>query len=160
MRRAWLIVPTILAAPAAADSLVGHTVPPYPAGLSSLIGGCVGDTGAGEDICAWSIATLNRESGQAIGVYAARSGGHDADGMPRWIVTSELALPSTEGGYDVVVGECRRNENPDATIVAVARHDPDEEISRDVAWAAQLDRGTGKLSPIDTVSIDCAFPGS
>lgn len=160
MRLGWTIALILAAGPALADDLVGRTVPPYPNGLESLIGSCVGDTEAGEDICAWSIATINRESGEAVGLYAARTAGNQADGAPLWQVTSELPIPAIGSGYDVVIGECRNAEVPDQTIAAIARPNPDGEYSDEVAWAAQLDRGTGALTAIDAATVDCLFPGT
>ena len=135
-------------------------MPPYPAGLENLIGSCIGDTAKGEDICAWSIGTLNPiGSGVAIGVFAGRSLGNAADGTARWLVTGYLTLPAPKEGYDVQIGMCRRSGVDDQTIVAVARLDPEKEYSDDVTWAAQFDRSSGALAEMPTTGIDCANVG-
>jgi hypothetical protein len=160
MRSAVLIAAMLLAVPAGAAELVGTEVPPYPAGMESLIGSCLGDTGKGEDVCAWSVATLNDSSGAAVGVFAGRLAGNADDGTARWLVTGYLDLPTGREGYEVQIGTCRRSGVDDHTIVALARLDPNEEYSDDVAWAAQFDRATGGLALIATTGIDCLNIGS
>src|SRR5262245_35531393 len=72
LRGAILMSVALLALPAQAVELIGTQVPPYPAGLNSLGGSCLGDPQQGEDVCAWSIGVLGDASGAAVGVYAAR----------------------------------------------------------------------------------------
>jgi hypothetical protein len=160
MRGVVLIVAALLSVPSHAAELIGTQVPPYPPGMESLIGSCLGDTEKGEDICAWSVATLNDISGAAIGVFSGRSAGNAEDGTARWVVTGYLALPTGKEGYEVQIGTCRRSGIDDQTIVALARLDPDQEYSVDVAWAAQFDRTSGALAPMPTTGIDCANIGS
>jgi hypothetical protein len=161
MRGVVLIAATLLSFPLQADELIGREVPPYPAGLENLIGSCLGDTEKGEDICAWSVGTLNhRDSGAAVGVFAGRSLGNAADGTARWQVTGYLTLPPPKEGYDVQIGTCRRSGADDQTIVAIARLDPEAEYSDDVSWAAQLDRSSGALAEVETAGIDCVNVGS
>jgi hypothetical protein len=156
MRRIVLIAMTLLSLPVRADELIGREVPPYPAGLENLTGTCLGDTEKGEDICAWSLGTLNHiGSGAAVGVFAGKSLGNAADGTARWLVTGYLTLPPPREGYDVQIANCRRDGIDDQTIVAVARLDPDTETSDDTAWAAQFDRSSGALTEVATTGIDC-----
>lgn len=159
MRSAIVIAAVLLSVSTQAAELIGTQVPPYPAGTSNLIGSCLGDTEKGEDICAWSVGTLNDSSDVAIGVFAGKSAGNEADGTARWLVTGYLALPSAKEGYEVQIGSCRRSGVDDQTIVALARLNPNEEYSNDVAWAAQLDRTNGALAPLATAGIDCANIG-
>jgi hypothetical protein len=160
MRSIVLIAATLLSFQLHAEELVGREVPPYPAGLENLIGSCVGDTEKGEDICAWSIGTLNHiGSAAAIGVFAGRSLGNTADGTARWLVTGYVTLPSPQEGYEVQIGMCRRSGVEDQTIVAVARLDPNSEASDDISWAAQLDRSSGALAEMPTAGIDCLNAG-
>lgn len=160
MRRVVLIAATLLAVPSGAAELVGTEVPPYPPGMESLIGSCLGDAAKGEDVCAWSVGTLNDSTGAAIGVFAGRSAGNAEDGTPRWLVTGYLALPPGMDGYEVQIGTCRRSGVEDQTIVALARLDPNAEYSDDVAWAAQFDRASGAIAPIEATGIDCLNIGS
>jgi hypothetical protein len=160
MRGVITVVLALLALPSHAEELVGREVPPYPAGLENLIGSCIGDTAKGEDICAWSIGTLNAiGSGVAIGVFAGRSLGNAPDGTARWLVTGYLTLPAPKEGYEVQIGMCRRSGVEDQSIVAVARLDPDKEYSDDVTWAAEFDRASGALAEMPTAGIDCANIG-
>lgn len=160
MRSVILVAMALLAVPVRADTLVGHEVPPYPAGLDNLIGSCLGDTEKGEDICAWSVGTLNhKSSGAPIAVYAGRSAGNAPDGTARWLVTGYLALPPAKEGYDVQIGSCRRSGVDDQTIIAIARLDPDAEYSDGVTWAAQFDRLSGALTEVATTGIDCVNVG-
>jgi len=159
MRSVVLVAVALLPVPSLAAELVGTEVPPYPAGLTSLHGSCLGDTDKGEDICAWSVGTLNMRSGAPVGVFAGRLAGNASDGTARWLVTGHLVLPSVEEGYEVQIGTCRRSGVDDQTIVALARLDPDKEYSDAVAWAAQFDRTSGALATMDTAGIDCANIG-
>lgn len=160
MRSMILIAATLVSLPVAADELVGREVPPYPTGLESLVGSCLGDTEKGEDICGWSVGTLNQKaSGAPIAVFAGRSAGNAPDGTARWLVTGHLTLPPPQEGYDVQIGTCRRSGVDDQTIVAVARLSPDSETSDAVVWAAQLDRSSGTLAELSTAGIDCVNVG-
>jgi hypothetical protein len=160
LRAVVLISLSLLTLPSHAAELIGTQVPPYPAGLDSLTGSCIGDTGKGEDICAYSIGTLNGASAVALAIFAGRSAGHATDGTPRWLVTGYLALPPLKEGYDVQIGTCRSGGVDDGSIIALARLDPDEEYSSDISWAARFERHDGALSQIATTGIDCINPGS
>jgi hypothetical protein len=159
LRGAVLISLLLLALPTQAAELIGTQVPPYPAGLNSLGGSCIGDPLQGEDVCAWSIGALGNAPGAAIAVYAARLTGRDSDGTPRWLVTGHLSLPTLAEGYDVQIATCRLDGVADSQIVAVARFPTEAEYSSDVSWAAIFERKGGTLREIGTKGIDCLLLG-
>jgi len=159
LRGVVLVSTVLLALPAQAAELIGTQVPPYPAGLESLTGTCLGDTAKGEDVCAWSIGTLSDASGAAVGIYAGQSLGHNSDGTPRWLVTGHLPLPKLAEGYEVQITTCRLDGVADAELVAVARFTTEAEYSTDVSWAARFERKGGTLREIGTKGIDCMLLG-
>jgi hypothetical protein len=159
LRRVVLTSMAFLALPAQAAELIGTEVPPYPAGLESLIGSCIGDPLQGEDVCAWSIGTLNDASGAAVGIYAGKSAGHASDGTPHWLVTGHLPLPTLAEGYQVQITTCRLDGVEDPQLVAVARFTTEAEYSSDVSWAARFERKGGTLREIGTKGVDCLLLG-
>jgi hypothetical protein len=160
LRAVVLVAAVLIASTCRADGLVGKTVPPYPAGLQSLSGSCLGDPAQGEDVCALTIATLNDASGAVVGIFAGAAAGHDADGGAFWKVLAELPVPGVASGYEVQIGTCRRDGADDPLVVAVARLDPNSEYSADISWAARFDRERATFAEIKTAGVDCLFPGS
>jgi hypothetical protein len=159
LRDVVLVSTVLLAFPAQAVELIGTQVPPYPAGLTSLNGSCIGELAQGEEVCAWSVATLNDASGTPIGIYAGRLTGRRSDGTPRWLVTGQLPLPPIAEGYEIQMTTCRRDGIADALLVAVAQFTTDAEYSADVLWAARLEPTDGILVEVGTKGIDCLLLG-
>ena len=83
-----------LASPAFAGDKdwIGRVVPPNPDGLASNVGACVGSGVAPDEICAYSIATLDDAKGRGLYLYSGREAprvGND----PRWMITAVIAYP-------------------------------------------------------------------
>lgn len=145
------------------DSLVGRTVPPYPAGLDELQGTCIAGGPSFEQVCDYSLAVIGRfATDPAMGatstqVLALRSLDKDA-GRPRWNVTDAVAVPKPRNGYQLQIGTCRIDRVDKPGVVAFVRHG-ESEYSRDVRWAREFDIASGRLLPVASKRVDCINEG-
>lgn len=148
---------------AADDSLVGKTVPPYPAGLDELQGSCISGGPLPAQVCDYSLTVVGRfaadraQGATATQVLALRnldSGARQA----RWTVTGAVAVPKPRKGYELQIGTCRVDRVDSPNVVAFVRHG-DREYSRDVRWARQFDIASGMLVPVESKRVDCINEG-
>ena len=100
----------VIATASAADSLVGKTVPPYPAGLDELQGSCISGGPLPAQVCDYSLTVVGRfaadraQGATATQVLAMRnldSGARQA----RWIVTGAVAVPKPRKGYELQIAK-------------------------------------------------------
>lgn len=164
-----LAVTRLLAAPAvAADridgaSLVGRTLPPYPAGLDELQGTCIAGGPGLAHACDYSIAVLGHRPSDPgrppVPKWIVSSRNLDsAASQPRWRVTDAIAVPKPRAGYELQIGSCRVGGVDAPDVIAAVRHRGDE-ISRDVRWARRYDLATGKLVAVAPGQVDCINEG-
>ncbi len=153
----------IATASAADDSLVGKTVPPYPAGLDELQGSCISGGPLPAQVCDYSLTVVGRfaadraQGATATQVLAMRnldSGARQA----RWTVTDAVAVPKARKGYELQIGTCRVDRVDSPNVVAFVRHG-DREYSRDVRWVRQFDIASGMLVPVAAKRVDCINEG-
>lgn len=130
----------------------GSIVPPYPPGLTSMGGACVGPPGSASE-CAVSVATLHPAgSGPPVALYAGRRAGEDAEGRPLWTVTDAIALPNIAPGNYLDYATCR-TDRAGLHPLAVMR---DGEIRPEgTAWTAALDLDSGRLVGITPAAVTC-----
>jgi hypothetical protein len=140
-----------------AASLVGQTVPPYPAGFSSKWGSCIADRG---DICAYSIATLHDAAGDVIGVLGKKlvRGGSD----PRSRILDQMPAPRLQPGQLWATEECRvRGREDSAAIGIVTYKDKGGWLETlDTVWAVRFDTQSKALVELDPETTRCILPGS
>lgn len=150
-------------ATAAEGSLVGKTIPPYPAGLDELQGICIAGGPSLDRICAYGLQVIGRPSADPdraatpIQLLASRNVEPEAS-QARWRVTDAVAVPKPRKGYELQLGSCRFDRIDGAPIVAFVRHGH-REYSRDVLWARQMDIASGKLQPVAINRVDCLNEG-
>lgn len=133
---------------------LGTIVPPYPDGLTSLGGACVGPPGSAEE-CAVGVGTLDPEGGGApVALYAGRRGGEDAEGRPLWTVTDVIALPVIPDDHFLNYATCR-TERAGLHPVAVMRSGSGEITPERDAWSAALDRDSGHFVDIPSPEVTC-----
>ena len=56
-------------------------------------------------------------------------------------------------------GSCRLDHVEDGKVIAVVRHDLEQEYSRDVAWARRLELESGKFVVVEPERVDCLNEG-
>jgi hypothetical protein len=160
---AVLAVASPAVAVAAEGSLIGKTLPPYPAGLDELQGVCIAGGPSPDRICDYGLAVVGRpaidpnRAATPVQVLAARNIEPEAD-QARWRVTDAVAVPKPRQGYELQLSSCRLDRVDGAPIVAFVRHG-DREYSRDVLWARRLDIASGKLQPVAIKRVDCMNEG-
>lgn len=151
-------------ATAAEGSLVGKTIPPYPAGLDELQGICIAGGPSLDRICDYGLQVIGRRSADPdraatpTQLLASRNVEPEAS-QARWRVTDAVTVPKPRKGYDLQIGSCRFGRVDGAPIVAFVRHGKGE-YSRDVLWARRLDIASGKLRAVAIKHVDCINEGA
>lgn len=135
---------------------IGLEVPPYPAGMESPIGACVGSGTAPEEVCAYSIGTLTDAKGEPKYIVAGRAAGHVGN-EAHWIVTDVIAHPRLEEREYLSLASCERNGVPDAAVVAVVDTRGAEEMYESVRWARRVEQG--RFVEIPATGIRCYNEG-
>lgn len=152
-----LIAALAVTAPAA-DELVGAIVPPYPDGMASFGGSCIGAAAAGiERLCDHSIGIIGDADGEPGILYGARNAGYEGNN-PTWQVTDAMAYPELEDGQMLVIGVCSVHGEEDASVFAVVRITPTE-LFDDVLWARRYDFDSGKFIAQDADGVLCYNEG-
>ena len=147
---AWLAA--IVPGAALAGSLVGSTIPPYPAGLVHSQGACV----AGE--CGFSIGILEDSSGVPKTLFGARIAGHDDAGRARWTITDAVPYPTLPEGYLLAIATCESDGKRDETIVAAVRATQTEWLEG-VIWARRYALGAEKFVEHPSRGVRCLNEG-
>ena len=157
MRLLFFSVAFLCALPVAAAGLIGATVPPYPTGMTSDMGSCIP---VGDDICAYSIASLNRNG--AVVAVAARKLVRHVEGKAVWQIIDVRDAPKRSEGQIWAFEECHVDGSADPSAIAlVAYEDKGGWIEAGkTAWAVRLDIGSGKLVGVDPDTVRCVLPGS
>jgi hypothetical protein len=137
---------------ALAEELVGKVVPPFPGGMYQGGGQCIGPNA--KDPCEMDVSVLTTVEGRKVGVYAARSAGHDEKRGPLWTVTDVLPYPKVPKGHDLVWGTCRYDKAEDGSVIAVVRNSKQEYLQAR-GWAYRVDLRSGKLTKLDPMRVDC-----
>lgn len=141
------------------SSLVGKTLPPYPAGLDELQGTCIAGGDGIAHVCDYAISVLGLRASdperQPVARWVVSSRNLDrAARQPSWFVTDAVAAPKPRAGYELQIASCRVDGVDAPNVIAFVRH-RDDEVSRDVRWARRYDLATGKLLPVDAGRVDC-----
>ena len=161
---ALLLLVLPLGVNAVEHELVGKTMPPYPEGLREVGGICLADSNNSGAVCDYSIGLLadtsNDPDAAAVMRYvvAGRIEGRDGT-IALWKITDALPYPAVARDYYWQAGSCRVDQVEDSKIIAVLRHDLEQEYSGDVAWARRLDLGSGKFVKVDPKRVDCINEG-
>lgn len=149
-------------APAPAASWIGRVVPPYPDGLKSNTGSCVGSGSSPEQICARSIGTLDDAEDHSVKFYAGEFAGREGN-EPRWKITDVMPYPKLKRGEYVSVATCQRDGVDDPGLVAIVDTAvPDaaaQEMFEARRWAMRLDRDSGKFVEVPPASVRCYNEG-
>lgn len=157
---------TAAASPQAADAdaaldpaaLIGSRMPPYPDGLSEIVGSCVPGADGLDHICDYALAVLGRgERGtdRAQGLYLVGQRNTDSGAeQPVWDITDALPMPAADG-YELQLVGCRIDGQPAPGLVALIRHAGGEEYGADIAWARRYDTASGRFVDVGQARIDC-----
>ncbi|WP_173931092.1 hypothetical protein [Chelativorans sp. Marseille-P2723] len=158
MKLLVLAIACIWTIPAGASKLVGATVPPYPRGMTSDLASCIPLNG---NICAYSIATLNREDGSVVAVLAKPLAGLD-DGKPVWEIVDEHEAPEQSREQLWAFEECQIGAQSDSSVVGlVTFRDMGGWIeTEETVWAVRFDIASNRLVELDPANVTCVLPGS
>lgn len=166
MRRTALIAALGMVASvawAAPPALVGKVVPPYPDGLKSNTGSCVGSDTDPKDVCARSIATLDDARDRTLQLLAAEFVDRVGD-EPRWRITDAIAYPVLRADELVAIATCQRAGVDDVSVVAIIDVGGEGTAGLDmlpaVRWAVRLDRATGKFLRVSPAQVRCYNEGT
>lgn len=133
---------------------IGTVVPPYPDGLTSLGGACVGPPGSTAE-CAVGVGMLDPEGGgPPVALYAGLRVGEDAEGQPLWTVTDIIALPTIPNDHFVNYSTCR-TDLAGLHPVAVMRSGSGQITPETSSWTAALDLGSGRFVAIAPAAVTC-----
>lgn len=150
-------------ADAAGPMLVGKVVPPYPEGLKSNTGSCVGSGSSPDLVCARSIVTLDDGDDRTLQLLAAQFVDRVGD-EPRWRITDAVTYPALRRDELVVIATCQRDGVDDAGLVAIidtaTEHAAELDMLPAVRWAMRLDRKTGKFLRVAPSRVRCYNEGS
>lgn len=160
---AWFWLLCMVGPVSAADpDLVGRMVPPYPEGLKSNTGSCVGSESGEKEVCARSIATLDDAQDRSLQLFAAELVDRVGE-EPRWRVTDAVAYPALQPHELVAIATCQRDGVADAGVIAIVDPSAAGAAAQDMLpalrWALRLDRKTGKFMPIAPASVRCYNEG-
>ncbi|QSX74953.1 hypothetical protein HIV01_017745 [Lysobacter arenosi] len=148
---------------AAEPSLVGMIVPPWPEGLKSNTGSCVGSGSEPGQVCARSIATLDDAEDRTLKLLASEFVDRLGD-EPRWRITDAVPYPILRRDELVVIATCQRDGIDDAGLIAIidtgAVHAAELEMLPATRWAMRLDRATGKFVRVAPSRVRCYNEGS
>lgn len=154
---AWLAA--VIPAAALVESLVGSTIPPYPAGLAHEQGACVAQAlGSAADECDFSIGVLEDAGSGPTTLFGARLAGRDDAGKARWTITDAVPYPALPNGYLLAIATCETDGRKDETIVAVVRATEAEWLA-DALWARRYDLGTEKFVDHPNRGVRCLNEG-
>lgn len=144
---------------------IGRVVPPYPDGLKSNTGTCVGPMGAAstpETVCARNIGTIDSADDRTLKFYAGEFAGRSGN-EARWRITDVVSYPKLRRGEYMSVATCQRDGVQDAGLIAIVDTAVDnaseQETFQAVRWAMRLDRHTGKFVTVPATSVRCANEG-
>lgn len=153
----------VAAAVAGQPDVVGKLVPPYPAGLKSNTGSCVGSGMEPDELCARSIITLDDDEDRTLQFLAAKFVDRVGD-EPRWRITDAVPHPALRRDELVAISTCQRDGVDDAGVLAIIDTGADGASGLDmlpaVRWALRLDRKTGKFLRIAPSRVRCYNEGS
>lgn len=140
--------------------LIGKTMPPHPEGLREVGGICLADSSNPGAVCDYSIGLLADTSrdhdATAVMRYVVAGRMQGRDGTTAlWKITDALPYPVVAQDYFWQAGSCRVDRVEDSKVIAVLRHDLEQEYSGDVAWARKLDLKSGKFVIVDPARVDC-----
>ncbi|HEY5803258.1 MAG TPA: hypothetical protein VIT90_06180 [Lysobacter sp.] len=170
MRRSSLLAMSCITAAAIAASasaagpgLIGSIVPPFPDGLKSNTGSCVGSGSEPGQVCARSIATLDDADDRTLKLLAAEFVDRVGD-EPRWRITDAVPYPILRRDELVVIATCQRDGVDDAGLVAIIDtgmvHAAELEMLPATRWSMRLDRATGKFLRVNPGRVRCYNEGS
>ncbi|HEY0504925.1 MAG TPA: hypothetical protein VGD42_15695 [Lysobacter sp.] len=152
----------VAAASAGGPDLVGKVVPPYPDGLRSNTGSCVGSGMEPEEVCARSIVTLDDGEDRTLQLLAAKFVDRIGD-EPRWRITDSVPYPALRRDELVAIATCQRDGVDDTGVVAIIDTGAEGASELDMLpaarWALRLDRKTGKFARIAPSRVRCYNEG-
>jgi hypothetical protein len=144
-------------------NLVGRIVPPYPDGLKSNTGSCVGSGMEPEELCARSIITLDDGEDRTLQFLAAKFVDRVGD-EPRWRITDAVPHPALRRDELIAISTCQRDGVDDAGVLAIidtgAEGASELDMLPAVRWALRLDRKTGTFLRIAPSRVRCYNEGS
>lgn len=158
MRALYLTLACLIAAPVWASELIGTTVPPYPNHLTSDMGSCIP---YGDEFCAYSIASLNKQDG-SVAAVAAKQFINDVDGEPIWKIIDVLDAPTHADGQMWAFEECHVDGTLDPSLIGLVTF---KDIggwieTGETVWAARFDVEAKKLVMPELSKVQCVLPGS
>ncbi|UNK50823.1 hypothetical protein MNR01_07425 [Lysobacter sp. S4-A87] len=170
MRRSHLLAMSCITAvaiaasvQAAEPSLIGMVVPPWPDGLKSNTGSCVGSGSEPGQVCARSIATLDDAEDRTLKLLASQFVDRLGD-EPRWRITDAVPYPVLRRDELVVIATCQRDGVDDAGLVAIVdtgtAHAAELDMLPATRWAMRLDRATGKFIRVAPSRVRCYNEGT
>jgi len=130
-------------------TLIGSVGPPWPGGLHSRQGDCLGSP-----TCAFSVGELIDERDYPRYIYGGSRHEGGSPGTARFAITDVIRYPSLLGGQYWERAACRRSTIDDPTLMAVVERSGEVWL-RAQNWAYRFDVHSGKFVKVDPVEVDC-----
>lgn len=151
----FAIVPALACAGDAAHAVF----PPYPDGLASTQGSCVGDpAGPGEGVCSHVIEVWSDARGRATRLVAARFLERMDGGAARWTLTDARPVGAMPKDEHIAIGTCQALGRDEPRIAAQVKHAEAEWLGP-VRWAVRLDLQSGRLEDVPAGQVRCLNEG-
>jgi hypothetical protein len=157
MRALLCVVTFAIAGCAATPSLVGKSVPPYPAGLQERSGVCLPASGGARD-CQYSLSVLDSDSGGRATAVALEVVSRDKKGRPTWRVLDSAEIPDVKDGYSLEMQSCRVDRKKDEAVVAIVTPTGGKAESPwgNSYWAIRFDRKQKRFTTVPADKVECA----
>ena len=144
---------------ACSQSLVGHMLPPAPAGLVAEQGACVAYDLGNERECDYSIGFLDAIDGTTKYVYGARLERRNDTGKPTYRITDDFPVPELQPGAQLMYFNCESNNRHDYRIVAVVQIEGMVARQPNVIWAKRFDLAAERFVDIPAKDVACFLEG-
>lgn len=150
---ALLIIWSLYSTPIYAESIIGKTVPPLPAGLESKNGACIAQSLGFARACDFSVSDLRYPGKEPHAIVVKKKIALRGD-KPVWKITDQIEYPTLIKGEFLLFSSCKLDGETDYRILAVVKEEEGAWLKAS-KWAGMVDLRDGRFSEISPDNIEC-----
>ncbi|MBY4677443.1 hypothetical protein [Marinobacterium arenosum] len=139
------------------SSLIGTSVPPYPDGIVSKYGKCIGKSLGKGRLCDYAVGELRQEDEKPYALTVKKQIGRSGN-RAIWEITDQIDWPEEPDNTFLSMGICLQNGVFDDTIVALVEV-TEKRWFKAKSWAQKVDLKTGKFFDISPDGVECENEG-